>query len=94
MANSNLPSKRKPVPLEEWETIEVPLAEALKNSEAKMVLQVHDELVFEVPEKEVRDVVKVLEQVLTYEDLIVPLTVKISTGKNWGQMEKYEDNSQ
>lgn len=64
--------------------------EALKGSGAKMVLQVHDELVFEVPEQEVPDLVKVLEETLTYRELFVPLTVKISTGKNWGEMAEWK----
>jgi len=67
--------------------------EALKDSRAKMILQVHDELVFEVPEKEVPDVVKVLEKTLTYGELLIPLTVSISTGKNWGQMEGWKGAS-
>jgi DNA polymerase-1 len=50
----------------------------------KMILQVHDELVFEVPEKELDDVsslVKVkMEQALS---LSIPLKVDIGIGANW-----------
>ncbi|MCM2265052.1 MAG: DNA polymerase I [Desulfuromonadales bacterium] len=51
---------------------------------AKMVLQVHDELVFEVPEAEVdtvRELVRTgMEGAVT---LSVPLAVEIGVGKNW-----------
>jgi len=60
----------------------------LRDSDAKMVLQVHDELVFEVPDNQVPDVVDVLQRTLPYYELSIPLTVSIEVGKNWGQMEK------
>jgi DNA polymerase-1 len=51
-----------------------------------MIMQVHDELIFEVPVKErdeVMDLVKQeMENVIT---LKVPLKVKISSGKNWDE---------
>ena len=56
-----------------------------------MVLQVHDEVVLEVPEKEEAEVVRLLAETLTYKELLVPFTVSISTGKNWGQMEELVD---
>ena len=52
----------------------------------KMLLQVHDELVFEVPNADVgkvSDVVKdIMEQVIHLE---VPLEADLHTGKNWGE---------
>jgi DNA polymerase-1 len=55
--------------------------------QAKMVLQVHDELVFEVPDAEVaalRPVVKrLMEQAYP---LSVPLEVDVKTGRHWGEM--------
>jgi DNA polymerase I len=52
--------------------------------QARMLLQVHDELVFEVPENEmgmVGDLVKSeMEQVL---ELTVPLVAELGSGKNW-----------
>jgi DNA polymerase-1 len=52
--------------------------------EAAMILQVHDELVFEAPEKEVQ----ALEQLVTREmrdalPLSVPIVVEFGYGKNW-----------
>ena len=55
--------------------------------DARMLLQVHDELVFESPEKEIlplKTLVKdIMEGVLT---LRVPLVVQISQGSNWADL--------
>ncbi len=55
--------------------------------EARTVLQVHDELIFEVKEAVAEDfgnkVQKVMENVYP---LKVPLTVEVSIGKNWGEI--------
>jgi DNA polymerase-1 len=56
---------------------------------AKMILQVHDELLFEVPEDEV-DALKVLvrEAMEQVHLLKVPLVVEIKTGANWRDMKE------
>ena len=55
---------------------------------SRMTLQVHDELVFEVPENEV-DTVKALvrEHMENAHPLSVPLVVEIGVGTNWRDME-------
>jgi DNA polymerase-1 len=55
----------------------------------RMLLQVHDELIFEVPHAEVDQVVKlVCEQMEgAYADLKVPLKVDVERGPNWEEME-------
>lgn len=55
----------------------------------KMLLQVHDELVFELPEADVAEASKVIESVMASaaEPLVklsVPLGVEIGTGPSWG----------
>jgi DNA polymerase I len=55
----------------------------------RMLLQVHDELVFELPEGDVSNASNVIEHVMATaaEPLVkldVPLGVEIGTGKNWG----------
>ncbi|HEY5712694.1 MAG TPA: DNA polymerase I [Allosphingosinicella sp.] len=55
----------------------------------RMLLQVHDELVFEVPEAEVETATKVIHDVMAGAaepavTLSVPLGVEIGTGANWG----------
>ncbi len=55
---------------------------------SRMTLQVHDELVFEVPEAEVetmRGMVKELMEGVHH--LHVPLLVEVGVGKNWRDME-------
>lgn len=55
-----------------------------ENWRARMLLQVHDELIFEVPENELESlctmVQREMEQVV---ELTVPLAVGIGVGKNW-----------
>ncbi|MDC3021935.1 DNA polymerase I [Pelagibacteraceae bacterium] len=62
----------------------------LKNIEAQMLLQVHDELIFEVESKKydnlVSNVKTIMESVhLKYKDFSVPLTVDFGAGDHWGQ---------
>jgi DNA polymerase-1 len=55
---------------------------------SRMTLQVHDELVFEVPESEV-DAIKPLvrEHMENAHSLAVPILVEIGVGRNWRDME-------
>ena len=64
------------------------LPQALKdaNLAADMLLQVHDELVFEVPDAEVtktKAVVKTVMEAAAHLD--VPLTVDVGVGPNWAE---------
>ena len=64
----------------------IKVAQSLRDSKlkAKMVLQVHDELLFDLPANEV-DALKPIVQKGMQEamQLIVPLTVEMGTGDNW-----------
>jgi DNA polymerase-1 len=54
------------------------------NLKTKMLLQIHDELLFEVPKKEVDKVTKIVKDCMEKAvDLNIPLKVSINTGKNW-----------
>jgi len=54
------------------------------NLKAEMILQVHDELVFDVPKEEVEILSKiVMEKMKSAMPLNVPLEVDINTGHNW-----------
>ena len=56
----------------------------------KMILQVHDELVFEVPEDELKKVAPVIKDLMENSfPLSVPLVVEMKVGKNWGEMKPY-----
>ena len=54
-----------------------------------MILQVHDELVFEVKENKVRKFAKEIKDIMEagYK-LDVPLIVDVSVGDNWGEMKE------
>ena len=67
----------------------VDVADWLKKEDSlkgKMIMQVHDELVFEVPNEEVEtfniNIKKIMENVAT---LDIPLIVEIGSGINWEQ---------
>lgn len=62
--------------------------EKTRDTDVKMLLQVHDELVFEVPEAILMDVAKVVKEEMTCNDYEIPLTVSLEVGKNWGDMKK------
>jgi len=73
----------------------IAVGKELKNSKTKelknikMLLQVHDELVFEVPradaEKAAKRIKDIMENAVTFE---VPLVVDVDVGKNWGEMKR------
>jgi DNA polymerase-1 len=53
----------------------------------KMIMQVHDELVFEAPDEEVQRVIPFIqEEMETVMNLSVPLQVSIHAGKNWAEV--------
>jgi DNA polymerase-1 len=56
--------------------------------DSKMILQVHDELLFEGPEKEMPRLKKLVKQAMeNVQELRVPLVVEICVGPNWRDME-------
>jgi DNA polymerase-1 len=66
-----------------------PALERAGLGKVRMLLQVHDELVFEVPEKDVEHASAVIRGVMERAaapavTLSVPLGVDIGTGSNWG----------
>ena len=55
-----------------------------RNFQAKLLLQVHDELIFEVPEKEVESLQSLVEEVMENAvSLSVPLKADSNIGNNW-----------
>jgi len=66
----------------------ISIAERLKkeNLRTKMLLQVHDELVFEVPQAELATATKLIKDEMEgVYPLNIPLKVDINWGKNWGE---------
>jgi DNA polymerase-1 len=66
--------------------IQLPDALAEKRLKAKMLLQVHDELIFEVPKKEAHATAELVREVMEgAAQLDVPLIVDAGIGPNWDQ---------
>ncbi|MFH1142530.1 MAG: DNA polymerase, partial [Candidatus Uhrbacteria bacterium] len=60
-----------------------------KNKEIIMLLQVHDELVFEVDQANAEEAAKLIKKTMeNVVDLAVPLVVDVDVGKNWGEMKR------
>jgi DNA polymerase I len=62
---------------------------ALKEAglKGKMLLQVHDELVLECPEKELKETARVVQEVMANAfPMSIPLSTEARYGKNWGDM--------
>jgi len=54
---------------------------------SKLLLQVHDELIFEVPQDELEEVRQLVPKIMsTALELSIPLKVDTKTGTNWGEM--------
>ena len=72
------PRAQHPQPLYLWQRLRD------EKLQARLLLQVHDELIVEAPENEVEQVKRILkeemEQVVSYS---VPLTAEVGTGKTW-----------
>jgi len=58
-----------------------------RHLKSKMLLQVHDELLFEVPDDEQEEMCRLVPEVMcTALELSIPLRVDIHTGRNWGEL--------
>src|SRR5659263_328264 len=70
--------------------LEVESAMQGANLSGAMLLQIHDELLFEVPRAELADTVRLVRRVMEgVVRLKVPLTVDLRVGENWGEMNFY-----
>ncbi len=55
---------------------------------SRMILQVHDELIFECPDEELGVISEMVTRCMSSAmELSVPLKVELKSGKNWGEME-------
>ena len=63
-----------------------------KNDKTKMLLQIHDELIFETPKGEAKRISKMIIDEMTgvansdQHSFSIPLTVDLNTGDNWGTL--------
>ena len=64
----------------------------MKNNKFKLLLQIHDELIFEVPEKEISSISKIIKEEMSsvkdseLHSFSIPLLVDINSGNNWGML--------
>jgi DNA polymerase-1 len=62
------------------------------NIKSKMLLQIHDELIFEVPKKDEKIITQLIINEMTsvvksdYHSFSIPLTVDVNAGDNWGML--------
>ena len=57
-----------------------------KQVDAKLILQVHDELILDTPKQEIDDVIKLISSsMMGAADLDVPLEIDVGIGDNWDQ---------
>ena len=57
-----------------------------EKSEARIILQVHDELILDTPEKEIDRVIELTSEAMKEATLLdVPLEIDIGIGDNWDQ---------
>jgi DNA polymerase-1 len=58
-----------------------------RNLKSKMLLQIHDELLFEVPEGEVEEMKSLVSELMPRAvELCVPVKIDIKLGRNWAEM--------
>ena len=63
-----------------------------KNQNTKMLLQIHDELIFETPKEEAKRIGKIIVDEMSsvvkseQHSFSIPLTVDLNTGENWGTL--------
>ena len=63
-----------------------------KKQKSKMLLQIHDELIFETHKDEVKKVSKIIKEEMMsvaksdYHSFSIPLTIDLNTGNNWGEL--------
>jgi DNA polymerase-1 len=61
---------------------------AERGLESRIILQVHDELIFEGPRSELETIREMCLRIMPESlDLVVPLAIDVKTGKNWGELE-------
>ena len=63
-----------------------------ENEKTKMLLQIHDELIFETPKDEVKKISKIIVEEMSsvarsdLHSFSIPLTVDLNAGDNWGTL--------
>ena len=67
------------------------VAQIIQNMQVKMILQVHDELIFELSKKEI-EVARIIKQVMELSptsDFTIPLVVDVEAGTSYGTLQPF-----
>jgi DNA polymerase-1 len=68
--------------------LKIPSALKAAGLSGKMLLQVHDEIVLECPQKEIKETARIVQEAMENAyPLSIPLLTEARYGKNWGDME-------
>lgn len=66
--------------------IEIDRAIEERNAQGKMILQIHDELIFEIPDSEIEFFEQIVKEKMEHVlKLNVPIEVHLAVGKNWAE---------
>ena len=73
--------------------IDIDSALGKQELKSRMLLQVHDELIFEVPDEEVDQLATLLNEIMPASlNLVVPLQIEVKSASNWRDLEPLEVN--
>ena len=63
-----------------------------KSKNIKILLQIHDELIFEIQSSKVKEMTKIIKEIMNgvesseYHKFTVPLLIDLNSGENWGML--------
>jgi DNA polymerase-1 len=84
---TNMPIQGTAADIMKLAMLKIAHSDVLEKFNAHMLLQVHDELVFELPEKDVEAFSREIKNAMeTAWELTVPLQAEVKVGDNWGVM--------
>jgi DNA polymerase-1 len=89
---TNAPLQGSAADLMKLAMVRVEAALAAQDLKTRMLLQIHDELIFEVPRAELTEVANIVRtHMKDVFALSVPLDVTVKVGKNWYDVEETAD---
>jgi DNA polymerase-1 len=70
------------------------VVEALKEYDAKLLLQIHDEIILDVPRERLKEIASIVRREMEHAlELSVPLEVNVKTGFTWYDVAAYDDDT-
>jgi DNA polymerase-1 len=89
---TNAPLQGSAADLMKLAMVRIDRALAERGLRARMLLQIHDELIFDVPREELAETARLVRDRMEHAlELRVPLAVNIEVGPNWYDVEPYHD---